>query len=82
LSDRVPGLVSSSYRDAESERFRLFEAVATLLTELSVAAPVLLVLDDLHWADAQSLRLLAFLAKALRHPANLRPNLLRCDRPK
>jgi class 3 adenylate cyclase len=63
LSDRVPGLVSPSYRDAESERFRLFEAVATLLTELSVAAPVLLVLDDLHWADKATLLLFRHLVR-------------------
>lgn len=63
LSDRVPGLVSSGWRDAESERFRLFEAIAMLLTQLSVAAPVLLVLDDLHWADKATLLLFRHLAR-------------------
>src|SRR5439155_9980518 len=63
LSDRIPGLASSGWRDAESERFRLFEAVATLLTELSVAAPVLLVIDDLHWADKATLLLFRHLAR-------------------
>jgi predicted ATPase len=63
LSDRVPGLVSPRWRDAESERFRLFEAVAMLLAELSFAAPVLLVLDDVHWADKATLLLLRHLAR-------------------
>ena len=63
LSDRVPGLVSSGWRDAESERFRLFEAIAMFLTQLSVAAPVLLVLDDLHWADKATLLLFRHLAR-------------------
>src|SRR3954452_11393986 len=45
----------------EGERWRLFEAVAALL-----APPAVLLLDDLHWADAGTLRLLAHL---LRRPA-------------
>ena len=42
----------------ETRRYRLFDAVASLLAELSVEAPVLVVLDDLHWADHSSLALL------------------------
>lgn len=42
----------------ESRRYRLFDAVASLLAELSADAPVLLVLDDLHWADQSSVALL------------------------
>src|SRR4051812_19727250 len=45
----------------EGERWRLFEAIAALL-----APPAVLLLDDLHWADAGTLRLLAHL---LRRPA-------------
>ena len=43
---------------AETRRYRLFDAVASLLAELSADAPVLLVLDDLHWADHSSVALL------------------------
>jgi AAA ATPase domain len=50
---------------AADARFRLFEAVARCLGRLADAGPVLVVLDDLHWADEPSLRLLGFLARAL-----------------
>jgi DNA-binding SARP family transcriptional activator len=46
-------------------RYRLFEAVAALLTRASRTWPLLLVLDDLHWADKPTLLLLRHL---LRHP--------------
>ena len=44
---------------------QLFEAVAQLLAGLASAQPVLLVLEDLHWADDASVRLLAFVARRL-----------------
>ncbi|MBV8712316.1 MAG: AAA family ATPase, partial [Solirubrobacterales bacterium] len=50
--------------EPETERYRLFEAVVGLLTELSQSAPVLLVLDDLQWADRPTLLLLRHLARA------------------
>ena len=46
----------------------MFEAVARCLGRLAAGSgfrPVLVVLDDLHWADEPSLRLLGFLARAL-----------------
>ena len=46
-----------------SGRGQLFEL---LLERLGQAAPVLLVLEDVHWADAATLALLAFLARNLR----------------
>jgi eukaryotic-like serine/threonine-protein kinase len=47
-------------------RFRLFESVTTFLKNASRAKPLLLILDDLHWADAPSLLLLVFLAREFR----------------
>ncbi len=57
-------------QDPETERYRLFEAVAALLRRASRRAPLLLVVDDLHWADKPTLLLLRHL---LRHadPARL-----------
>ncbi|MFJ5263126.1 AAA family ATPase [Streptomyces sp. NPDC088387] len=42
-------------------RLRLFEGMAALLAELAERAPLLLVLEDLHWADQSSRDLLRFL---------------------
>jgi len=46
-------------------RFPLFDAVSGVVTGLAERAPVVLLLDDLHWADQGSLRLLRFLAPML-----------------
>ena len=47
--------------DADAARFRLYDAVRDSLERACERRPVLVVLDDLHWADASSLRLLRFL---------------------
>jgi len=47
---------------AEQERFRLFEAVSSLLADAAHLRPLVLVLDDLHWADQPSLLMLRHLA--------------------
>src|SRR6185437_14991975 len=64
LRRRAPNLPPPPADEPETERYRLFEAVVGLLTELSRAAPVLLVLDDLQWADRPTLLLLRHLARA------------------
>lgn len=46
-------------------RFPLFDAVTRVITGLAEDGPVLVLLDDLHWADQGSLRLLRFLAPAI-----------------
>jgi DNA-binding CsgD family transcriptional regulator/tetratricopeptide (TPR) repeat protein len=45
---------------------QLFGAVLGMLTELAEAAPVLLVLEDLHWADRSTRDLVTFLSRMLR----------------
>ncbi|MBW8766366.1 MAG: AAA family ATPase, partial [Geodermatophilales bacterium] len=46
-------------------RLQLFESVAGLICELAAAAPLLLVLEDLHWADRSSRDLLRYLLARL-----------------
>jgi DNA-binding SARP family transcriptional activator/tetratricopeptide (TPR) repeat protein len=41
-----------------TERYRLFEAVSAVLVDAARSRPVLLVLDDLHWADRPTLLML------------------------
>jgi len=53
----LPGLVQQ----------QLFGAVLGLLTELAAAAPVLLVLEDLHWADQSTRDLVTFLSRMLHN---------------
>ena len=48
-------------------RFALFDDVATILRQAAAAGPMLLVFDDVHAADLDSLRLLQFVARDLPH---------------
>jgi class 3 adenylate cyclase len=64
LAALVPGLPDPVRSEAEVERYRLFDAVLSWLTALAAEAPVLLVLDDLHWAAKPTLQLLRHLVRA------------------
>jgi DNA-binding SARP family transcriptional activator len=46
-------------------RFSLYDAVARLLTAIAAVRPTVVVLDDLHWADPSTLRLLRYVTPAL-----------------
>ena len=50
---------------SELGRQQMFGAVLGLLTELAASQPVLLVLEDLHWADASTRDLVTFLSRML-----------------
>jgi class 3 adenylate cyclase/tetratricopeptide (TPR) repeat protein len=57
LSRDPPG----SATDTDSEQFLILESAARLLAVASTSAPLVVVLDDLHWVDAASLQLLRHL---------------------
>lgn len=64
LSRHMPELREPLLGDAETQRFRLFETVVRLLAHAASRRPLLLVLDDLHWADRTTLQLLRHVLRA------------------
>jgi class 3 adenylate cyclase len=58
LSRRVANIPPIIDTDPETERLLLFDAVTGLLCTMSAEAPVLLILDDVHWSDRSTLLLL------------------------
>jgi DNA-binding SARP family transcriptional activator/tetratricopeptide (TPR) repeat protein len=65
LKELVPDVPEPPASDAESARFRLFDAVSTLIRNAAKRQALVLVLDDLHAADEPSLLLLRFLGREL-----------------
>jgi eukaryotic-like serine/threonine-protein kinase len=63
VRDRLPDLPSPAAMEPEQARFRLFDGVVRFLQATSKRQPLVLILDDLHWADEPSLLLLEFLAR-------------------
>ncbi|MGH3775153.1 MAG: ATP-binding protein [Pseudonocardiaceae bacterium] len=64
LTELVAGLPSPMRSDPETERHRLFEAMASWLGAASADEPLLVVLDDLHWATQPTLLLLRHVVRA------------------
>ncbi len=62
-----PDLPAVPRVDADADRHRLFEAIAALLASATTEGPVVIVLDDLQWADAGSLQLLRYLVRVAPH---------------
>jgi DNA-binding NarL/FixJ family response regulator len=53
-----PGAAPGDPAEVAAERFRALTAVTDALLQAAAATPVVIVLEDLHWADAESLDLL------------------------
>lgn len=64
LPARIGELTPPVSADPDTERHRLHTTVASLLAAISRGRPVLLILEDGHWADAPTLLLLRYLARA------------------
>src|ERR671918_2769151 len=65
IGEKLPGLEPPQALEPEQARFRLFDSITTFLKNATQFQPLMLVLDDLHWADKPSLLLLQFLARQL-----------------
>ena len=81
LAPVFPALVPSAPRPAapfDAERFHTHRALRALLERLARRRPLTLTLDDLHWADAETVELVAHL---LRHPPRGRVLLAIAYRP-
>ncbi|MFQ6030383.1 MAG: AAA family ATPase, partial [Dehalococcoidia bacterium] len=66
VRDRLPDLQPPPQLESpEQARFRLFDSISSFLKTASQKQPLVLVLDDLHWADHPSLLLLEFVAREL-----------------
>src|SRR5277367_2159459 len=69
LEGRVSDLPAPQSSDPETERYLLFNAVSGLWGEGAETVALCVVLDDLHWADAQSLALLKHVLRASEQSA-------------
>ena len=65
VRERLPNLPPPPALEPEQARFRLFDSVTALLKNASKSQAMVIILDDLHWADRPSLLLLEFLAREL-----------------
>jgi class 3 adenylate cyclase len=65
VRERLPGLQPAAPLGAEEARFRLFDTLTSFFKNASRQHPLVLILDDLHWADKPSLMLLQFLGREL-----------------
>jgi DNA-binding SARP family transcriptional activator len=64
LGRLLPGMGTAvTDEGGPAERYAAFEALRSLVEQTAAARPLVLVLDDLHWADAGTLRLLRHLAR-------------------
>jgi len=68
LARLFPELGESSLEppSGPEDYLRLFEGMGEVIRRLTSRAPLLVILEDVHWADEISLRLLAFLLQRLR----------------
>ncbi|MGV0811205.1 BTAD domain-containing putative transcriptional regulator [Mycolicibacterium boenickei] len=67
LTEVLPDLAAPAHADADTERYALFDAVVALLGVASANAPIVLILDDLHWAAKPTLLLLRHLLRFGEH---------------
>ena len=78
LASWLPGYAPA---DVPHSRVQLLEEFLTLVTRVSEERPVVIVVEDLHWADTSSRELLAYLARNLGSHPVLLIGTVRTDEP-
>jgi DNA-binding winged helix-turn-helix (wHTH) protein/hemoglobin-like flavoprotein len=68
---RFAGVPEPQALEWSESRFRMFDAASRILLHAARRAPVVIVIDDLHWGDASSLALVQFLAREIRRSSVL-----------
>jgi class 3 adenylate cyclase len=66
IKQLLPDVESPASTDLEASRFQLFDSITTFLHNAARSQPIVVFLDDMHWADKPSLLLLEFLSRQLR----------------
>jgi tetratricopeptide (TPR) repeat protein len=66
LRPYYPHVASNPELDPESKQMRLFENMVTFCGALGEESPLLLVLEDAHWADSGSIALFQHLTRRIR----------------
>lgn len=65
LAARIPGIARPQEVSSQQSRRLLFNSVAAVVARASTRQPLLLLIEDLHWADEGSLALLVHVARAV-----------------
>jgi DNA-binding SARP family transcriptional activator len=71
LADLIDDVAPNRISDADTARFRFFEATTRLLAAVAEHRPVVVVLEDIHWADASTMTMLRHLVGVIRRTAAL-----------
>ena len=65
VRSKLPDALPPPPLEPEQSRYRLFDSITSFLKNAARSQPLLLALDDLHWADHASLLLLQFVARRM-----------------
>jgi class 3 adenylate cyclase len=67
IHERFPDLPIAPPLEGDDERQRFFESMASFVSRAAADTPLVMILDDLHWADKPTLLLLLHLARRIRN---------------
>jgi hypothetical protein len=82
VPELFPALAPMTDSDAQARRFQLFDELTRFVAAISADAPLLIMVDDVHWADPATVELLAHAARALaKQPVLLAVSMREGDAP-